>query len=330
MSSAWIRYSAFACGLAALALSTPALAQDGGEWKPAGPVTLVLHTGPGGASDIFARTLARSLEPVIGQPLVIHNAQGAAGAKQMAVIRAAAADGLTLGVNTMSHFTAMQTNLKGTFAPEDFSWIAIFQFDPHVLMANPQSGMTSLSDLVEKAKASPDGQVTIGGFGSAGSVQHLAVSMLAKEAGFSVNWVGFNSTPEVITGLLGGYVDAAIANPGPALPFFEADRVVGLGILGHGRLESLPEVQTFAEQGFAVSPDWQQLRGLFGPPGIPEDLQEKIAAAFHKAQATEEFRNFETQSGVVSSTAGPAEYREYIKQMNEVAAETLKDAGLVQ
>lgn len=330
MSLAWLKNSVLGCSIAAFTLTSPVWAQEAAKWQPEGPVNLVLHTGPGGASDIFARTLARSLEPIIGQPLVIQNAQGGAGAKQMAVVGAAEPDGLTLGVNTMSHFTAMQTNLKGTFSPEDFSWIAIFQFDPHVVMATPESELTSLTDLVEKAKASPDGQITIGGYGAAGSVQHLAVSMLAKEAGFTVNWVGFDSTPEVITALLGGHIDAAISNPGPALPFFESDRVVGLGLLAKDRLESLPEVETFSEQGFDVNPDWQQLRGLFGPKGMDENLQEQIAAAFHEAQATDEFRAFEAQNGVVASDAGPQGYRDYITQMNEVAAETLKDVGLVQ
>jgi tripartite-type tricarboxylate transporter receptor subunit TctC len=305
-------------------------AQASETWQPEGPVNLVLHTGPGGASDIFARTLARSLEPIIGQPLVMQNAQGGAGAVQMAQIARARPDGLTLGVNTMSHFTAMLGNLSGTFSPDDFTWIAVFQFDPHVVMAGPDSGFASLTDLVEAAKASPEGQLTIGGYGSAGSVQHLAMSMLAQEAGFAINWVGFDSTPEVLTALMGGHVDAAISNPGPALPFLESDRVVGLGVLGHDRLEALPEVATFAEQGFKTNPDWQQLRGLFGPAGMDETLQQQIADAFHQAQQDEEFRVFEAQSGVVSSDMGPEEYSAYVQQINEIAAATMRDVGLIQ
>lgn len=307
-----------------------AAAQDTAAWQPEGPVNLILHTGPGGASDIFARTLARSLEPIIGQPLVMQNAQGGAGAVQMAQVMRADPDGLTLGVNTMSHFTAMLGNLNGTFSPEDFTWIAVFQFDPHVVMAGPDSGLTSMEDLIAAAKAAPDGQLTIGGYGAAGSVQHLAVSMLAQEAGFAINWVGFDSTPEVLTALMGGHVDAAISNPGPALPFLESGRVTGLGILGHDRLEALPKVATFAEQGLQTDPDWQQLRGLFGPADMPEDLQESIAKAFHAAQQDEEFRAFEAQSGVVGSDMGPAAYRDYVSQINDVASTTMREVGLIE
>lgn len=315
--------------VATVALAAPSWAQNA-EWKPEGPVTLILHTGPGGASDIFARTLQRSLEPLLGQPLVIENAPGGAGAVQMAKLRGARPDGLTLGINTMSHFTAMQTNLNGVFSPEDFSWIAVHQFDPHVVMANPDSGITDLDGLVAKAKAAPDQELTIGGYGSAGSVQHIAVSMLAEEAGFKVNWVGYNSTPEVITALMGGHLDAAIANPGPAISFIESGRVTGLGLLGHDRLTALPDVPTFAEQGYDTNPDWQQLRGLFGPADMPVELQDQIAATFHKAQEAPEFRAFEEQSGVIGSTMGPEEYKAYVAQVNEVAAAALKDVGLTQ
>jgi len=325
-------FSGMRFGLVVVAglLGTQAAAQAAEAWQPEGPVNLVLHTGPGGASDIFARTLARSLEPIIGQPLVMQNAQGGAGAVQMAQIARSQPDGLTLGVNTMSHFTAMLGNLSGTFSPDDFTWIAAFQFDPHIVMASPESSLTTLDEMVAKAKDVPGGQLTIGGYGSAGSVQHLAMSMLAEEAGFAINWVGFDSTPEVLTALMGGHVDAAISNPGPALPFLESDRVVGLGVLGHDRLEAVPEVPIFAEQGYQTNPDWQQLRGLFGPGGMDPELTQQIADAFHQAQQDEEFRAFEAQSGVVSSDMGPEEYAAYVQQINDVAAATMRNVGLIQ
>ncbi len=106
-------------------------AQDA-NW-PTKPIELVVLNAPGGASDVFARSLAAAAQDVFSQPVVVVNKPGGGGATQMAAIRAAAPDGHTIGVSVMTHFTAMQTNLAGTFAPDDFSWIAMLQEDSYLL-----------------------------------------------------------------------------------------------------------------------------------------------------------------------------------------------------
>lgn len=80
---------------------------------PSGPVNMVMHTAAGGSADVFIRTLAKTLEPEIGQKVIVINAPGGGGAAQMTRVLSAKPDGLTLGVNTLSHFTSMLTNLKG-------------------------------------------------------------------------------------------------------------------------------------------------------------------------------------------------------------------------
>ena len=111
-----------AATVAVAALGYTGAAQAGSDW-PTGPVTIIPHSKPGGSPDVFARTLAQSLKDVIGQSIVIINAPGGGGAMQMAKVRAAKPDGLTFGVSTLTHLSAMQGTLKETFAPDDFSWI---------------------------------------------------------------------------------------------------------------------------------------------------------------------------------------------------------------
>ncbi len=300
-----------------------------GEWRPTGPVNMVMHTAAGGTADVFIRTLAKTLEPEIGQKVIVINAPGGGGAAQMTRIRAARPDGLTLGINTLSHFTSMLTNLKGTYAIDDFSWIASTQEDAILLFVKSGSDIKNLDDLIAKAKAS-NGQVNVGGFGPAGSMQSLGISMLEKAAGVKFNWVAFNSTPDITAALLGGHVDVGVSNLGAVSSFFDAERIEGLGVLGKDRLTGLPEVPTFAEQGYEVDTSWLQVRGVFGPADMPKELQQQIADAIHKAMRSEEYQNYARNAGVVDSWMGPDEYTKFVKRVTAVAEVQLKEAGYIQ
>lgn len=304
----------------------PAAADDG--WKPTGPVNFVMHTKPGGGTDVMVRALAHSLEPMIGQTLVVDNAPGGGGATQMAKVRAAAPDGLTLGVNTVSHFTAFLTNLDGVFSADDFAWIALMQVDPILVFSEKGSAVSSITDLVELARSKP-GQVNVGGFGPVGSMQHLGMTMLEQEAGVTFNWVAFESTPDIIAAVMGGHVDVGVANLGPVIEFFEADRLKGIGVLGDARLSSVPDMQTFGEQGFNVDTSWLQVRGVFGPKDMNPALQQQIADAIFKSMEAETYQTYARSAGVEDGTHGPAEYTAFVERITTIAETQLKAANLL-
>ncbi|CVI62972.1 MULTISPECIES: Bug family tripartite tricarboxylate transporter substrate binding protein [Agrobacterium] len=327
--SNFVRAGSLAACMAATAAFavSPAFAET--SWKPTGPVNVVMHTKPGGTADIFIRTLAQSLEPLIGQTIVVVNAPGAGGATQMARVASAKPDGLTLGINTMTHFTSMLTNLKGTFSADDFAWIASTQEDPIIYFTRADSDIKSIGDLVAKAKER-SGTINIGGFGPVGSMQHLGTSMLEHAAGVKFNWVGFDSTPDIMTALLGGHIDVGVSNLGPTAPFFESKRINGLGVLGEKRLEGAPDVPTFGEQGFKVDTSWVQVRGIFGPKDMPPELQQQIADAFHEAMKAKVYQDYAHSTGVVDSWMGPQQYTAFVRSVSDTATKQLQTAGLLQ
>jgi tripartite-type tricarboxylate transporter receptor subunit TctC len=299
------------------------------DW-PTKSVNVLMHTKPGGTSDIFIRTLAQSLEPEIGQTLNIINAPGGGGATQMSRIAAATPDGYTIGINTLSHFTNMLTNLKGTFTPDDFSWIATVQEDPIIFFVKADSDIKSLDDLIKKAKENPGG-VNIGGFGSIGSMQNIGSSMFENAAGIKLNWVAFNATPDIITSLLGDHIEVGITNGGPLKPFIESGRVRGIGVLGPSRLDKpLENILTFGEQGVDVDTSWVQVRGVYGPKGIPMEVQQKIADAFHKAMKAESYQKYRESTGVTDSWLGPKEYSAFVSKIMATAEKQLIAAGVVK
>ncbi|WP_169308885.1 Bug family tripartite tricarboxylate transporter substrate binding protein [Paracoccus gahaiensis] len=311
-----------AAGLGAvLTFSAPALAQD----FPTKTIEIVVQNAPGGASDIFARTLARSAEEVFGQPVIVVNRAGGGGAAQMAAVKAAAPDGYTIGVNTLSHFTAMLTNLQGVFAPEDFSWIAQVQQDAHVLFVREDSPYQDFGALVEGQADTP---LAVGGYGAVGSIANIATRLVTDSAELSVDWVGYDSSTEAITGLLGGHVQMAVANPGPVLDFARAGRVRILGVLSEERSPAFPDVPTFAEQGFESNAEWQQIRGIYGPAGIPDDIRQILADGLIAATQTEEFQRYQDETAIEGLAYGPAEYAERVEAMMDLAREGLASVGI--
>jgi len=296
---------------------------------PDKPITIVVHTGPGSSTDIFARELAMAAEPVFGQPVVVVNRPGGSGATQMALLKEAKPDGYTVGVNTASHLTAMRTNLKDVYKWQDFSWITLNQLDPYITVVSADSPYKTLKDLFDAGKEA-GASLKVGGFGTVGAAHNIAFNMLADEASTPFTWVSYTGGPQAMTALLGKHIDAVNTNPGPALQFAEAGRVRVLGILDDQRAGSLPDTPTYTEAGYKVDTTWKQIRGIYGPKDIPMDVQEKLAAGFFKAMEAPSFQKYMDVSAQIAGDKSTTEYTEFIDQMDQIGYEWLKKLGVAQ
>ncbi|MVW72727.1 tripartite tricarboxylate transporter substrate binding protein [Bordetella sp. 15P40C-2] len=296
---------------------------------PTKPITIVVHTGPGSSTDIFARELAMAAEPVFGKPVVVVNRPGGSGATQMALLKEAKPDGYTVGVNTASHLTAMRTNLKDVYKWQDFSWITLNQLDPYITVVAADSPYKTLSDLVEAGKK-PGTTLKVGGFGTVGAAHNIAFNMLAEKADMPMTWVSYTGGPQAMTALLGKHIDVVNTNPGPALQFAEAGRVRVLGILDDQRASSLPDTPTYKEAGYDVNTSWKQIRGIFGPKDIPMDIQEKLAAGFFKAMEAPSFQKYMETSAQIAGDKKTVEYAAFVDEMDQVGYKWLQQLGVTQ
>ncbi len=312
--------------LVGVVASLPLAHAESVDQFPSKPITIVAQTAAGSSTDLFARELAQAASEVLGQPIVVTNRPGGSGAAQMAVISSSAPDGYTVGVNTASHITAMLTNLKGMYKPSDFSWITLNQIDPFVLVVNANSPYKTVNEMV---KAGIDGEkIRIGGYGSIGSAHNIAVNIFAETAKMPFTWVGYPGSGDAITAVLGNHIEAASSNPGGALPFVEGKRAKILAIANEKRIPSLPDVPTYAEAGYDVDTSWKQIRGIYGPKGIPLEIQKKLADAFFKAMQSPRFMEYMERSALVVGDLGPDKYPQFIDKMSVVAGKWLTELGL--
>jgi len=158
-----------ALALPALVAMAPAIAQN----YPTKPIRLVVPFGPGGGTDLIARTLSQRLTEALGQSVVVDNRAGAGGVIGADLVAKAPPDGYTLVMGTPGPLTinpALVAKMPYTLA--DFAPVALTTISPFMLVVNPAVPAKSVKELIALAHSKPNAL----NFGSAGngSVAHLA------------------------------------------------------------------------------------------------------------------------------------------------------------
>lgn len=294
---------------------------------PTKPITLLCHTAPGSAADVYARELAHAIEPVLGQPVVVVNRVGGNGMVQMAALQAAPADGYTLGINTLSHLSILRTGGKDVYTLDSFSWIARAQLEGFFTVVRADSPWKTLPEFVDHAKNAKT-LVNIGGQGAPGSAHNIHFHLLADAAGFKFNWIPFPGGIEHLTALLGGTLDATSNNPQTIVQFAEANRVRPLGVASETRLEAFPNVPTYIESGYAVDPAWNQIRGIIGRKGLSPEIQQKLADAVAKGTQSDGWKTYMKNASLSEGFLGPEDYTAFIVKQDGLTYAWLKKLGL--
>ena len=247
---------------------TPALAQQ------AKILTLVVPFPPGGSTDALARLLQAHLQTKLGRTVLVENKSGAAGSLGAAQVAKSAPDGMTFLVTFDSH-AVIPAILEKPQVDVEKELVPVFLIGtaPYVIAANASRPFKTFADVVAASKAKP-GSIQYASVGI-GTLGHLAMTMLAKQAGVEITHVPYRGGGPAMNDVLGGHVDLIIgsaalvtAQLGPNLrPLLQ---------LGRERLPSLKDTQTSMEAGF---PDSETLAwwGIFAPTGTPADVIDSMA-----------------------------------------------------
>jgi tripartite-type tricarboxylate transporter receptor subunit TctC len=313
-----------ACGVAcvlslsAVVGSAPASAQA----YPAKSIQIVVPFPPGGSSDIIARQLSVQLSELLKQSVIVDNRPGAGTLIGTNHVANAAPDGYTLLLADVP-FTVNPSVVKSArYDPvKDFTPIAIIGASAQFLYSNP-SRFQSLNDFIAAAKRDP-GKVSVANAGS-GTTTHLMTEMLQSSSGVKLLQVQYKGSTPALTDTAAGHTDAVFSTLASAAALVNTEKLRVIGVTSKQRLESFPDVPTFAEIGASdmVVEHWW---GLVGPAGIPLDvvhtLNKAIAEAVRAPAVQERFKAL----GVEPRTGTPESFREHIKSYVERWAQVVKD-----
>lgn len=297
---------------------------------PEKPVRYVLHVSPGGATDIMARRLAVELEKVLGQPFVAENMPGGRGAAQLAQLKSAKPDGYTIGAVTSTHIGAMNQTLK-QYSVDSVDWIARLATEPYLVVVPADSPIKSMKDLVDQANAQP-GSVVMAGF-VRGSGGHFAWEIMAKAAGLpskNVRWVPYDSVGDAVTATLGKHAGAAIAYVDLVKTHVDSGALRVIGVMADERVPQVPDAPTLKEQGIEADTSWQQMRGIIGPKGMPDDVKAKLAGAVEAALKSPEMQAYFEEASLVQGFMGPEAFTEEAKREDATTKALMGELGLAQ
>jgi tripartite-type tricarboxylate transporter receptor subunit TctC len=308
--------------LLAACLMSPLAAQT----YPVKPVRLIVPFPAGGPADIFGRFLAQGMSTPLGQPVVIENVSGLAGA--LGVDRAAKSppDGYTLSLISSSAAAIGPFAIaKMPFDPsKDLALITTVVRVPEVLAVNPSLPASTLAELVAYAKANP-GKINYGSAGS-GSITHLAAELLKVEASINIVHVPYKGAAPAVNDLLGGQVQMGIFDVPVLISHLRSGKLKALAITSSKRSATLPEVQTTAEAGYptVLSDNWY---GLVGPVALPPAVLRRIhgaaVAALNSAEIAEQYAKV---SGVAMPSS-PEEFAVFLAQEQAKWGRVVKAIG---
>lgn len=315
-------------GLAASAgLILPGFARANAKY-PDRPVKIVVAFGPGGSTDVTARTIAPKLIEIFSQNFIIDNRPG--GGSNIGADYAAKADpdGYTLFLGTISNAVNMSLyknltyNLLTSFEP-----ISQLSSAPALLVVNPKLPIHTVQELIDYAKANP-GVLNYASSGS-GTTPHLAGEMFNQRNGIKTVHIPYKGAAPALSDTIAGVTDFGFKTALSAIPSVQAGQLRALAVASKGRLELLPDVPTLAEAGvtdFEIT-SWN---GLFAPAGTsPEIIKRLNEACFEISRMPDIQKAFAAQAAVsVAST--PQEFREFIEREIKVWGDVIKSVGIEQ
>jgi putative tricarboxylic transport membrane protein len=255
---------------------------------PERPIRIVVPFGPGGTTDILARTLQKTLEEqrIVSQPVVVQNVGGhfSVGARQ---VMTAPPDGHV--------FLAIHLALLSGEVVDPARGVGYRNFDPVALtggfcfhpIVRGDSRFRTLRDLLDAARAQPNTIVT--GV-NIGALNHLmALFMEQGFPGAKFRYAQIGGGGENFAAIMGGHTQLTVLSSSE-YQTYKANGIRALAYSGPRRLALEPEIQTARELGLGF--DFCAENFWFAPRGTPPAAIAGMADALEKAIATPALKEF--------------------------------------
>jgi tripartite-type tricarboxylate transporter receptor subunit TctC len=289
---------------------------------PTKPVRIVVPFAPGGVADITARVVSQKMGEALGQQLVVENRPSAGGVVAAEAVAKSAPDGYTLFL--VSNGTAVSATLFKTLPYDtlkDFAPISTMGYFDIVLLVAPNSNFGSVRDLIAAAKANPS-RISIGTI-NVGSTQNLAAELFRSMAAIDAVTIPYKATPEVITALRGGDIQAGFEILAPVMGQIKSGTVKAIGIASDRRFAGMANVPTIAESGL---PGYQasSWNGLSAPAKTSRAILDRLNKEVAAAVAAPEVKDKLLGLGVEARASTPEELQKLL------ASEITKWAAVIE
>ena len=307
-------------------------AQGAGTWAqpaayPNKPVKLVVGFTPGGAADYVARSMSDALGKALGQPIVIENRPGGGSSIAADQVAKAAPDGYTILIASPSSILVNPVlNPKLGYTARDLVPILKISSSPLVIAVNPATGISSVQDLIARAKRAP-GVLNYATAGN-GSAPHLGGALFLQVANVQMTSIPFRGGGPAIQSVVAGDTQVTFGTPPSVLPMVQAGRLRALAVSTREGSSLVPGVPGMAEAGL---PDYaiEFWYGLFVPVGTPAPVVKKIFDAATVAMRQPSIKAALAREGTdVSVSASPEAFSTFLVEDAKFWVKLVKDADV--
>jgi tripartite-type tricarboxylate transporter receptor subunit TctC len=266
-----------------LAAATSTLADD----YPSRPIEVIVGFPAGSAVDTNIRTILPALQKILKVPIVVDNRPGAGGAVGFNAVAKAKPDGYTLGSVNYPAVSGIYATGGMAFDPlEKFTFLGNMIYEPNVISVAKASPYKDLKEMVAYLKDHQSG-LSYGATGVA-SLDGLTALAVGNAAGAKFRVVNFEGSPDAVSALLGGHIDAMGMSVSEIVPYMKDGSMRPMGVGGDERNPLLPDVPTFKEQGIPLAVNGSS-RGFIMPAGADPAIVAKLRDALKTAAADPEY-----------------------------------------
>jgi tripartite-type tricarboxylate transporter receptor subunit TctC len=315
-----LRYGSAA---ALAALPAPAIAQ---AW-PSKPIRIIVTYPAGGLTDVFARAYGEYVSQKVGQPVVVENKTGAAGAIGAEMVKSSPADGYTL---MFTNSTTMIMNKvlfkKLPYDPDkDFALVAWFNTGHLPTIINKDVPARNVAEFAAWAR---DRKVSLATYG-AGSYAHVVTETLNRHYGLKMEAVHYRGEALMWQDVASGAVQGASGSYASASAVLQTGAGRPIAVPTMERMRKLPDVPTFYEQGLTEKAF--QVRGWVGcaaPVGTPDDVVQKLSDLMVEAGKTERIQKIIDTFGIDEAARDRTYFKKVLDEEGPVWLEVIKSLNI--
>jgi len=294
---------------------------------PSGVIRIVVPYPPAGSTDAMMRLIQPALQERLGATIIIDNRAGASGSVGTAAAAKAPPDGNTWLVVFDNHAANPFVLPNLPYDTErDLDPVLFIGTAPYLISTGAMKPFKTLADIIAAAKAKPD-SVSYASVGS-GSIGHLAMTLLSKQAGVQLIHVPYRGGGPAMNDTVGGHVDLLIGSTALSIPQVQGGKIRAIVQTGKARAASLGAVPTVIESGF---PGFEAYAwwGVFAPAGTPKAMVERFGSELAACLREERVARQLTESQQVSlSLGGPDVMRKFLGEQMRVWGSVARDNNI--